>query len=125
MENINQPSFTYLDDNEKLNRIWKLTAAYQINLSPSLQLMPVLEARSNALSHKGSAMLLATFRDKFMLGAGFQNMDEQSFRGDVAVYASVEIKKHLRLFISYGKNLEWEQDGIDKYEFHSGIRYQF
>ncbi len=122
-KNINQPRFGRLEEGQRLRREWQMAAGYSIPMN-DISVTPWAEVRSTAITKQASAMLLLSYKNIITLGAGYTNISPLTYRGDVMVQASAEIKQRLIVYGMYGQNMEMQNIGLQQIILQSGLRYQ-
>jgi len=122
VDNINRPHLNHLPEAAPLPRLYRATFGYRFTTG-SLQWMPMVQATRQNNINQANATLTAVYKNKLMLTVAYQDIEPHTGKGNLMVYAGYDIKKHLRLFASYGYNIEWLDQGVNEQFVHAGIKY--
>lgn len=124
VQNVNNPVFGGVYDATRIPIQWRATLGYRFEIGRSLQVMPWIEAIHIENTNVYSSRLMAVYRNAYMLGISYEGVDQETRLGNLMYMASVQVKKRVRLFASYGKNLEMAQNGIEQNILYTGLRVQ-
>lgn len=124
VHNINNPIYGGAYDAVKIPAQWRATIGYRIEAGNDLQLMPWIEGTRLNDVNVFTGRLMAVYKNAYMLGIGYENIDPQTHLGNLTFTASVQVKKRVRAFASFGKNMGMVQTGIEQHILYSGLRVQ-
>jgi hypothetical protein len=124
VQNINNPVYGGTYDATKIPTQWRATFGYRVEAGRNFQFMPWIEATRLNDVNVFTTRLMAVYRSAYMLGVGYEGIDAQTHLGNLTLTGSVQVKRHFRLFASYGKNLAMVQNGVDQNILYGGLRVQ-
>jgi hypothetical protein len=124
VHNINNPIYGGAYDAVKIPSQWRATIGYRIEAGNNFQLMPWIEGTRLNDVNVFTGRLMAVYKNAYMLGVGYENIDPQTHLGNLTFTASVQVKKRVRAFASFGKNMGMVQTGIEQHILYSGLRVQ-
>jgi hypothetical protein len=124
VENLNTPHLEHISEAAPLPRVWRGTLGYRLSVSKALQFMPMAVFTRKSTINQANGTLTAVYKDKYMVSVAYQDISPTTGRGNLLAYAGVDIKKQLRVFASYGRNLELAEIGVNESFLHIGFKFQ-
>jgi len=121
VQDINEPKLGFSSDALALARQWRGTLGYRFALGSDLQFMPMAIVTRESKVNQLNTMFTAVYKDRYMLSFAYENIDPISGLGDAYVYGSVRIAKRVRVFGSYGRDLDLLQTGVNENFVHAGL----
>ncbi len=122
VQDINQPKLGISTDALALDRQWRGTFGYRFAPTPDLQIMPMAIITSESKVNQVNTMLTAVYKDKYMLSFAYGNIDPISGLGNTYVYGAARIAKRVRVFASYGLNLDLLHRDINETFVQAGVK---
>ena len=121
VKNFNQPIY---EEGMQLPAQYIFAAGYKAMIGKNIQVLPWAELHRTSGINQEQASLFIGYRDYFMMGVAYQNLNPATPNGDISLYASAQIMGRLRLFAGYGYSSD-KTDIMYSYRIlHTGLRYQ-